>query len=309
MERPAPAASSQVVPAAVRGRALFDPAFHRRLELLALIARRVSREKNRAEHRSLSHGAGSEFAAYREYSRGDDFRRIDWNAYARVGRLLVRLYEQPADLNVHVLIDRSGSMGLGTPSKLAYAQQLAAALAYVGLCQLDRVGLSAFAGSELSVSKPARGKQNIFRIFEFLAALTPSGATDLAGALASFTRQQRRGGLAILLSDLYDPSGWQAALDRLRHARFESVLIQLLDPHELEHMQGELSLRDAESGQRRSVDITPNLLARFRAARALEQARLGRYCADKQVTLFSLSIATDPVDALLHVLRRGGLLR
>jgi uncharacterized protein (DUF58 family) len=127
-----PAGSSE--PAAVRGRTLFDPAFHRQLELLALVARRVSRERNRAEHRSLHSGAGSEFTEYREYSRGDDFRHIDWNAYARVGRLLVRLYEQPADLSVHLLIDRSASMGLGSPSKLAYAQQLAAALAYVGLC-------------------------------------------------------------------------------------------------------------------------------------------------------------------------------
>jgi uncharacterized protein (DUF58 family) len=289
---------------------LFDERFQKRLEMLSLVTRRVSRGRSRAERRSIHTGAGIEFADYRNYSPGDDYRHVDWNAYARMGRLLLRLYEQETDLAVHILVDRSGSMGFGEPSKLAYAQQLAAALAYVGLSQLDRVGLTAFSGREQEEWKAARGRQHIFGIFEFLSKLEARGPTDLAAATQCFVARQRRPGLAILISDLYDPTGFERAVDLLRYARCEPYVLQVADPAEQSpRLHGDLELCDAESGLTRTVTVTPALLSRYRAARDAAALRMQAYCKDKRVGFFALSTAIAPEDALLRILRSGGMLR
>ena len=289
---------------------LFDERFQKRLEMLSLVTRRVSRGHSRAERRSIHTGAGIEFADYRNYSPGDDYRHVDWNAYARIGRLLLRLYEQETDLFVHVLLDRSGSMGFGSPTKLDYAKKLAAALAYVGLSQLDRVGLVAFSARELSEWKAARGRQHIFGIFDFLSGLDARGPTDLASAMQSFVAKQRRPGIAILISDLYDPNGFERAVDLLRYARCEPYVLHVSDPAEQSpDLHGDLELCDAETGLTRAVTISPALLARYRSARALGQERMRRYCADKRVGFFALSTAIDAEEALLRILRRGGMLR
>jgi uncharacterized protein (DUF58 family) len=289
---------------------LFDDAFQKRLELLSLVARRITRGQHRAERRSTQTGAGIEFADHRDYSPGDDYRHIDWNAYARVGRLLVRLYEQPADLFVHVLVDQSGSMAFGQPPKLDYAKKLAAALAYVGLRQLDRVGVSALRGRDVQGWKVARGRHNILGIFEFLHSLQAAGPTDLAGAMQTFVARHKRAGMAILISDLYDPAGFERAIDVLRYARFETYVLQVIDAAELSpRLHGELELCDVETGLTRAITVTPRLLARYQAARAATQERLRAYCADKRVALFTLQTSISAEDAVLRVLQRGGMLR
>ncbi|HEY2733166.1 MAG TPA: DUF58 domain-containing protein [Polyangiales bacterium] len=287
----------------------FDEAFLKRLELLSLVTRHVTRSHSRAERRSVHTGAGIEFADYRNYSPGDDYRHIDWHAYARVGRLLLRLYEQPSDLFVYLLVDRSGSMGFGAPPKLDYAKRLAAALAYVGLAQLDRVGLRAFSGVEQTQWRPTRGRRHIHGIFEFLAKLEPSGPTDLAAAMRRFVATERRPGLAILISDLYDPAGFESAVDVLRYARFEPHILQIVDPDERSpQLQGDLELCDVETGSTRAVTVTPALLARYRAVRAATEARMQRHCTDKRVAFFSLETSIPAEDVLLRILRRGGML-
>jgi uncharacterized protein (DUF58 family) len=289
---------------------LFDEAFLKRLELLSLVTRRITRGHSRAERRSVHTGAGIEFADYRDYSPGDDYRHIDWHAYARVGRLLLRLYEQQADLFVYLLIDRSGSMGFGEPSKLDYAKKLAAALAYVGLGQLDRVGITAFSGAEQTQWKPARGRHNIHGIFAFLAALEPAGPTDLASAMQRFVASHKRTGLAILISDLYDPAGFERAVDVLRHARFETHVLQVVDPAERSPaLHGDLELCDVETGVTRAVTVTPALLARYHATRYASEQHMRNHCADKRVPFFALETSIDAEDALLRILRRGGMLR
>jgi uncharacterized protein (DUF58 family) len=290
--------------------ALFDEAFLKRLELLSLVTRRITRSHSRAERRSIHTGAGSEFADYRDYSPGDDYRHIDWHAYARVGRLLLRLYEQQADLFVYLLVDRSGSMGFGQPSKLDYAKKFAAALAYVGLAQLDRVGICAFSGREQTHWKAARGRQNIHGVFGFLAGLDAQGPTDLAAAMERFVASQRRRGLAILISDLYDPAGFERAVDVLRYARFEPHVLQVVAADERSpQLHGDLELCDVETGVVRAVTITPALLQRYRTARAASEERMRRFCLDKRVPLFTLETSIDAEDALLRILRRGGMLR
>ena len=287
--------------------ALFDEEFQRRLEVLALVSRRVYAGRNRADRRSKKVGSGIEFADHREYAAGDDFRAIDWNVYQRTGRLLVRLFEEEEDLKVHLLIDTSRSMQAS--QKLDYAKRVAAALAYVALANLDRVSLNTL-DTAVRESLPAtRGKRRIFRVFSFLAPLRAEQTTDLAAAARAFVARQRRRGVAILLSDLYDPHGVEGALDVLRHAGFELKVLHIVDRREADPpLHGDLRLVDAETGRTRDVTLTPRLLLLYRELYEKRLEQLRATCRDKQVVYQHLDVSTPFDEAVLSVLRRGGVL-
>jgi len=291
---------------------LFDEAFQKKLEYLALVSRRVFSGRNRAERRSMRSGAGVEFADYRQYAPGDDYRYVDWGAYQRIGKLLLRLNEEEVDLPVYLLIDCSRSMGVrgeGALTKLDFAKKLAAALGYVGLAQLDRVSLVALQDTNISHMPAARGRHRIFKLFEFLRRLGAEGPTDLATAMGKFTAQHKRRGVAIVLSDLFDEAGFEEGLNKLRFARFETHVIQIVDPMDAQpSMLGDVELVDAETGERRSVTITPAVARRYANAYAEYLARVERFCRDKQLTHFALATTTTPEDAVLELLRHGGVI-
>jgi uncharacterized protein (DUF58 family) len=199
---------------------LFDEEFQRRLEVLAIVSRKLVAGRTRAERRSRKTGSGIEFADHREYAPGDDFRYLDWNLYARTGRLLLRLYEEEEDLSVYVLLDVSRSMSFGTPRKIDYGKKLAAALAYIALANLDRVSLLTFSDEVVGRIAPTRGKNRIFKAFEFLRPIEAEGRTGTADAMRTFVAQNKRRGVAILISDLYDPQGFEGGINALRFARF-----------------------------------------------------------------------------------------
>ncbi|MBX7194687.1 MAG: DUF58 domain-containing protein [Sandaracinaceae bacterium] len=296
---------------------LFGADFERRLEGLALVARRVFEGRFRAERRSKKSGAGIEFADHREYAPGDDFRFVDVRLFGRTDRLFVKLFEEEEDLSVHVLVDVSRSMavptGDATPTKLVIAKRLAAALAYIALSGLDRVSVATMADGKAKVLPAVRGKARIHRVLELLAleshaTMGGPGATDLEGAVRAFSTQTKRRGLAILVSDLYDPKGFELALDRLRHARFEVVVLQIWDPREASRLgTGDLVLVDSESGERREVTLTPELLRRFEEAQTKQRQRVAAYCRQKQVAHADVSIELPWDESVLRVLARGGL--
>ena len=243
------------------------------------------------------------------YSAGDDIRFIDWNAYGRLGRLLLRLYEEEEDLSVYLLLDCSASMGFGSPPKLRYAKQLCAALAYIALASLDRVSILAFRENLVRRLPPTRGRNRIFAVFEFLRSLNAEGQTRLADSLATFTAQHKRRGVAIVLSDLFDPDGFEQGINKLRYQRFETFVIHLVDPLEARpDLHGDVELLDSETGQRRDVTATPALLARYQEAYAGYQQRLQAFCTQKQIPLFTLQTDVPLEDAVLRILRRGGVL-
>ena len=168
------------------------------------------REESRPARRCARHGRGRiEFADHRDYSPGDDFRYLDWNIYGRFGRLLVKLFEEEEDLPIYLLLDASASMAFGQPRKLDYAKKLVAALCYVGLANLDRVAIIAFDERVGARMPPARGKGRIFKVFEFLREVEPGGLTDLGDAMRMFVAQNKRRGLAVVVSYLYDPQGFE----------------------------------------------------------------------------------------------------
>ncbi len=289
-------------------RDLFDEEFQRRLESLAIVARRTVDGKTRAERRSKKTGSGIEFADHREYAPGDDFRFVDWKLYGRAGRLLVRLFEEEEDLSVYVLLDVSASMTLGTPRKIDHAKRLAAALAYVSLAGLDRVSLSTFSDRITSRLPPLRGKARVFRVFDFLRRAELERATDLAAAMRQFVASNKRRGVVLLISDLYDPKGFESGIDVLRYARFEPRVLHLVDPRDAAPaLHGDVVLVDRETGERRDVTITESVLARYRAAHARYRERIQSFCGEKNVPL--VEVPTDQAwdQAVLALLRRGGV--
>jgi uncharacterized protein (DUF58 family) len=292
-----------------KGGALFDDQFQRKLETLALVSRRVFAGRMRAERRSKKRGSGVEFADHRLYTPGDDFRFIDWNIYQRFGRLLVRLYEEEEDLSIYFIVDCSASMGFGGREKFDQARRLAAALAYVGLANLDRVTIVGAGGEAPSAMPGTRGKGRIFKVFRYLEGLEPSGTTDLETSIKTFAAQHKRRGLALLISDLYDPAGFEGGINVLRYNKFEPYVLHVVDERESRpDLLGDVSVFDCETGERREVTVTSSVLERVQAAYGEYNQRIERFCTGRQVPYFRASIEVPFDQLVLNVLRRGGLI-
>jgi uncharacterized protein (DUF58 family) len=291
---------------------LFDDEFQRKLETLALVSRRVFAGRMRAERRSKKQGSGVEFADHRAYVPGDDFRFVDWNVYQRFGRLLVRLYEEEEDLSIYLIVDSSASMAFGSPSKFDQARRLCAALAYVGLANLDRVTVVAASDHAGALMPATRGKNRIFKVFHFLQQLEASGVTDLSTSLKTFVAQHKRRGLAILLSDLYDPTGFESGINVLRYNKFEPYVLHMVEPASSfagqEGIVGDINVYDCETGEEREVTVTEQVLRNVRAAHKEYDAAIQRFCTRSHVPYFAAP-ADQPFDELvLGLLRRGGVL-
>ncbi|MGA8659567.1 MAG: DUF58 domain-containing protein [Chthoniobacterales bacterium] len=290
---------------------LFDTEFLAKLEHLYLLSQRIFRGAARAERKSRHIGSSLEFADYRNYVAGDDPRTIDWNVYGRLDRLFVKLFEEEEDLHVYLLVDSSASMAwqAGGISKFDQARRIAAALAYISLANLDRVNVHAFddtLGVDCGLS---RGKSQFHQILSFLGALECSErTTSLRKAIQRFVQRVRRRGLVILISDFFDPEGYQMALNLLRFQRFELQVIQLVDPAELApDLSGDFQLLDCETGQ--ALDVTSNQSARaaFTAEVTKFLKGLERYCLESR-TGFLQATTNDPFeDLILRVLRKRRL--
>jgi uncharacterized protein (DUF58 family) len=237
---------------------VFDEAFLRQLERLLLIMRSPVRGGLKGGRRSVKRGQSVEFADYREYSLGDDLRQLDWNVYARLERLFVKLFVEEEDVTVTLLIDASASMATGQPSKLVFAKRAAAALGYIGLASEDRIAVSALTGRTARRRTALRGSGRVFRLLADLSAIEPTeGATDLVAAARHAAAQLHGRGVIVLLSDLLDP-GADRVIRELAATGSELIVLHVLSPDELEPpLEGDLRLVDAETDER--VDITADL--------------------------------------------------
>ncbi len=289
---------------------LFDDEFQKKLETLAIVSRRVFAGNMRAERRTKKKGSGIEFADHRNSVAGDDFRSVDWNAYQRFGRLLVRLYEEEEDLSIYFIVDCSSSMGFGSNQKFDQARRLCAALAYVALSNLDRVTIVGVNEDERTRMPTTRGKARIFKVFQFLRELSPSGTTDLRESLKSFVAEHKRRGLAVLISDLYDPAGFEGGINMLRFNKFEPYVLHIVDPGEARpKLRGDVRIYDCETGDEREITVTPPLLDKMERAFHHYREQIERFCAQRQVPDFAASVDMPSDELVLSVSRRGGFLR
>ena len=296
---------------------LFDDEFQRKLDYLAMVSRRVFAGRMRAERRTKKSGSGVEFADHREYQPGDDFRYLDWNVYQRFNKLLLRLYEEEEDLAIYFIVDASSSMAFGADGKrgahapkLRYAKRVCAALAYVGLANLDRVSIVSTTDRIMERMPQTRGKARIFKVFRFLKEIEPEGVTDLEDALKSFVAQNKRRGLAILISDLYDPSGFERGINVLRYNKFDPFVVHVVDPAEAKpKLHGDVLLYDCETGDEREVTVTAKVLERFEAIHKQYVEEIHHFCTTHQVPYIQADVNVPFEELILRVFRRGGFLR
>lgn len=289
---------------------LFDDEFQRKLESLALVSRRIYAAQNRAQRRTKKRGSGVEFADHRDYAAGDDFRFVDWNVYRRFDRLLVRLFEEEEDLSIYFLVDCSKSMAFNGQGKFDQARRLCAALAYVGLANLDRITIVGVGDNVEARLPPTRGKGQIFKIFRFLNQLQPSSNTDLEQALGTFVARHSRRGVAVLLSDLFDPHGFERGLNRLRYNKFEPFVLHLLDDTDFKLPRlGDLLLEDCETRDAREVTVTTELESKLHAAFRDYQSAVETFCAQNHIPYFGADVGIPFDQLVLRVFREGGFLR
>ncbi len=289
---------------------LLEPEFLTRLEQLELGSRRIFLGRMKGERRSKKKGQSVEFADYRNYVIGDDLRFLDWNLYARLDRLFLRLFMEEEDLHFYVLIDNSLSMDFGNPSKLRYAKQIAAALGFIGLVNLDRVVVEAFT-DRLTQTLPAiRGRRSLWRLLDFLNKIEPAGPSDLKQALKTFSLKCSGKGIVVLLSDFMDKGGYEDALRYLVARQLDVYLIQVLSQEEIEpDVVGDLKLTDIEDGDVAEITVSGPLLKRYKQNLAAFRAALHEFCARRGVTYLFTSNQV-PFDRLvLTYLRQRGLVR
>jgi len=288
----------------------FDDEFQRKLESLALVSRRVFAGRIRAERRTKKSGSGVEFADYRDYQPGDDFRSVDWNVYQRFERLLVRLYAEEEDLAIYFVLDASASMSFGTGKKAAYARRVVAALAYVGLANLDRTSIVTIGDRVTRRLPETRGRARIFKTFRFLREVEFAGKTDLGDAMKTFVAQNKRRGLAVIVSDLYDPNGFARGINILRYHKFDPFVVHVIDPAEATpKLHGDVLVRDCETGDEREVTVTASVLDQLSRAHAQYTAEIERFCATHQVSYVAANVEQPFEELILRVFRKGGFLR
>ncbi|HEY6102983.1 MAG TPA: DUF58 domain-containing protein [bacterium] len=288
---------------------LLEASFLRRLEALTLRSRRIYRGMLRGERRSRTMGRGVEFADYRPYQVGDDFRYVDWNIYSRLDRLFIKLFSEEEDINVHLFVDTSHSMDWGEPSKLDYAVRLAAAIGYVGLHALDRVGAVAFSDRVRGTLAPHRGRGQTIRLFDFLAGISGGGPSDLRAAMREYVFRTRRRGLLIVISDLWMPDGYEEGLKLAQYHRFEPFLIHVVSEDEVSPaMRGEARLVDVETGAASEVTVDGYALEAYTRARDAYFAGVERFCVQHQIDYLRTATSISFEDLVLRYLRMGGLL-
>ncbi len=287
---------------------LLDQEFLRKLEYLSLVSRRVFRGQLLAQRRTRQLGAGIEFADHREYAPGDDYRYLDWHIYARHEELLLKRFHEEEDLHVYILLDVSRSMVLENERKLWFAKQLAAALAYIALAEMDRVAIMAFAAEPVAEYPLTRGKGKVLSMLRFLQELAPArSATDLRRACGALVHRRAKTGVVLLISDFYDPAGFAPAVDLLRYHRHEPHLIQVYERAEAEpSFVGDVELVDCESRARDQATIDEAVLRRYREAFRRYQEQMRAYCREH-----GLACTQTPADVpfdrlLLEMMRRAG---
>jgi hypothetical protein len=294
---------------------LFDSAFLRKLDRLTMLTRRAMSGEMQGERRSPRRGTSVEFADFRPYTTGDDFRQIDWNLYARLDRFFLKMFVAEEELTIHLLVDNSASMDWGEPNKLDYARRAAGAFGYIALSSLDRVTVTAFgagAGSANSGGQQfpgVRGKRGALPLFHFLQNIPVGNTVDLSGACHRYMQTARTPGPLLLCSDLLDP-GWQDALKALSSRPFEITVLHILAPQEVDpQIEGDFRLTDSEGGPTVEITADPDALRQYYQHLNEWRTEVETFCNGRSITYLFVETANPVEDFVLSQMRKRGILR
>jgi uncharacterized protein (DUF58 family) len=294
---------------------LIDPDLMKMLDRLSIVSRKLFSGAMKGKRRSVKRGNSVEFADYRDYQPGDDFRFIDWNIYARLDRLFLKTFVEEENIYIHILLDVSPSMGFGMPSKFEYGKKIASALGYIGLVDLDMVVLTVFSES-LNGLRPMRGKDRIFTILNFLENTAISKETGkpasslMDSCIKNYAIKTPHRGVAIIISDFLVPQNvYEGALKALLYKNFDVRVIQVLSNEELQpSLSGELKLQDSESGETKEVTITDRLMAGYQKRLTAFCRNLEDFCTKNNMSYIRISTNLLFEDLILKEFRKEHIL-
>ncbi len=289
---------------------LLPPDLMAQLERLELVTRKVFRGRMKGERRSRRKGQSVEFADFRGYVAGDDLRTLDWNLLARLDKLIIKLFLEEEDLHFYTLVDASASMDFGTPTKLEYAKQLAAALGFVGLVRTDRVRIETL-GTSLHHRGPIlRGRKSVWRMLDFVNSIQPGETATLEQGVKNFCLRNTGRGIAVLISDLMDKNGYEAALRYLMARQFDVYVIQVLSHAEIDpDVKGDLRLIDCEDSDVAEITVSAPLIARYKSTLAAFVSGAQEFCNRRGMNYLLANNQTPVKDLIGSYLRKRGLVR
>jgi uncharacterized protein (DUF58 family) len=281
-----------------------------RLDQLELVSRKIFAGTMRGERRSKRRGESVEFADYRSYVPGDDLRYLDWNIYARLDSLFLKLFLQEEDLHISLLLDTSKSMDFGTPNKGLYARRIAAAIAYIGLVNFDRVSIYAYSNGLQYELAGVRGRRLMFKIIDFLSKVEYDGMSNLSAACKQFAIRHPQPGIVLLLSDFFEKGGYEQGLRYLLGRKYDLYAIQLLSPEEIEPpLVGDLQLQDVEDDDRAEVTVSRALINRYRQNLKAYCAGLSEFCTRRGISYFFTGTEVPFDQVILNYFRKRGLIK
>jgi uncharacterized protein (DUF58 family) len=316
--------------------ALLTPELLARLEKMELVSRKIFRGRMKGERRSPRKGQSVEFADFRNYVPGDDLRFVDWNTYARLEKLFLKMFLEEEDLHFYALIDASDSMGFGTPTKLRFAQQLAAALGFIGLVRGDRVKIETIGQSPRDPSPAFRGRRSLWRMLEHVDGIAKKGTSLISGAgsqaasadavgqksvmspfspsladgVKNFCLRNSGKGIVVLISDMMCKHGYESALRYLASRQMDVYVVQVLSPEEFEpDIQGDLRLVDCEDGDVAEVTVTGPLLKRYKQTLATFVDSVRDFCSRRGMAYLLARSETSLEELLTGYLATRGLVR
>ena len=282
----------------------FENEFLKKLEYLHVVSKRAFAGQNRADRLTPKRGRGLEFADHRPYTPGDDFRHIDWKAYKRLNRLLLRLFDEERDLPIYLMLDVSRSMA--EPAKFDLARRIAAALCYIGLVHLDKLTILPFGRGLGHESLAGRGKGRIFRIFELLERMEAAGPTDLRESFKEFASRPRQMGLTVIISDFLDPGGFEAGLKILRTIGHDVFVVHIASERDRDPgAWGEVRFVDVETGDLREVDVTPALTSAYAEAWQALASDLQQFCGRYNIGYVRADADRPFEEIILKAFRQG----
>tara|TARA_R110002049_G_scaffold285698_4_gene467142 strand:+ start:331376 stop:332266 length:891 start_codon:yes stop_codon:yes gene_type:complete len=288
---------------------LLPPELLARLERLELVSRKVFRGQIKGERRSRRKGQSVEFADFRSYVPGDDLRLIDWNLYARLDHLFLKLFQEEEDLHFYALVDASESMNFGDPTKLHVAKQLAAALGYVGLCRADRVSVAAL-GAEGRRAPVLRGRASLWKMLAYLDSVESGHNISLYEGVKDFAVRNSGTGIVVLLTDMMDKQGYESALRMLIGRRMDVFIMHVLSPEEIDPpLRGDRKLIDIEDGDAAEITINNYVLDKYKETVQSFIGSVKHFCSKRSIVYIPVRTDTPVETIVTKYLRQRGVVR
>lgn len=292
---------------------LIDSELMARLDQVDIVSRKIFAGKLQGERRSKRRGISVEFADYRHYTHGDDLRFVDWNIYARLDKLFLKVFLEEEDLSLIIAIDSSASMNWGNPNKFAFCQRLAMALGYIGLANHNRVSFYAFDSEGIQPLTALRGKRRTREMGEWLLKLEPGGQSAFTDSMRTIALSRQGKGVMVILSDFIFKDGYESGLRYLAGGGYDTFCMQVLAPEEIDPskhgLAGDLRLTDVEDEDTAEVTVSAALLKRYKENLNAYCGRLREYCIRRGVMHLTIDTGTDLTALLMDYLRKRGLLK